>query len=545
MLSLANCSQRAFLLSGESSEQNAANQTGSVTIDNLKVCSTAPDVGHVVIHRLNNKEYDNTLNDLLGTSQRWTQQFNFPIDEYAGNFNNNARVLNITPATTQKYLEAAEAALQSVFSSTTLKARLINCDTTQTTCTESVLRNFLLKAFRRPPTNDEVARYRTLAGLSQAEGDTAEKGLQIAMIAALTSPNFVYRSVKLPDPAQTTTAVNLAPYELASRLSYFLWSSMPDNDLFALAASGELAKDTVLAAQVQRMLKDSKSAALTDSFGEQWLSTWRLDQATPSQATFQEFSEALRQDMKTESRMVFQDIVARDGSFFDLLNLDYTYVNQRLATHYGMSSITSTSFQKASLQGTARSGVLTHASILTLTSNPDRTSVVKRGKWVLENLLCAPPPPPPPDVVGSLPPAGAGDLTQRQLVELHRSNPVCFGCHAHMDPVGFSLENFNALGKFRETENGLAIDNLGEFPDGRKFQGAKELIQTISADVRFRTCVAEKLFEYALGRKMEEFDRCTVNRIGVNAVSSQQPMSAAIIELIKSDPFKKQRGDAP
>ena len=317
---------------------------------------------------------------------------------------------------------------------------------------------------------------------------------------------------------------------------------MPDDQLLAQAANGQLLTETVLAAQVQRMLRDPKATSLVDTFSHQWLRLAKLDEASPSAAIFPSFSEELRTDMKTESRMVIQDMFMRDGSFFELLSLDSTFANQRLAEHYGIAGVTGTQFRKVSLAGTQRAGILTHASLLTANSVSDRTSIIKRGHWVLSNLLCNPPPPPPPDVIGGLPPANLNGITERQRLEAHRSDPACLGCHSKIDPIGFALEGFDGIGKFRTMDNGSPIDSSGEFPDGRKVTGSLQLSTILSEDPRFKLCVAEKLFAYALGRQPEFYDRCTINRIGVEKVAPTQPLSNAILEVIRSDPFRKQRG---
>jgi hypothetical protein len=325
-------------------------------------------------------------------------------------------------------------------------------------------------------------------------------------------------------------------------MSYFIWSSMPDETLFEAARKGELKTREQLTAQARRMLKDPKASGLLDNFATQWMKLNELDHAQPDRALFPEFTAQLRADFKTETRLMLKDLFDRDGSFFELLNGDYTYLNERLARHYGVAGITGTEFRRVSLIGQERTGVITHGSLMAVNANPDRTSIVKRGKWVLDNLLCTPPPPPPPEVVGSLPPV-SGDLTIRQRMELHRADPTCFSCHAQMDPIGFALENFDPIGRFRTMDGKDPVDNRGEFPDGRRFTGAREMATTISDDRRFRLCVAEKVFTYSLGRQPESYDRCTINRIGIAAVSKDSPMSAVVIEMINSDSFRMQRGE--
>jgi len=507
----------------------------------LATCESAPDVGHVAVHRLNNVEYDNTLKQLLGVANRLSVDLSFPSDEFAGNFNNNAKVLSVTPGLMAKYLEGAETAVNTVFANATLRARWITCDPNVVSCTQNILQNFLGKAFRRPPTSGEVAKYVDIFRLAQGEGDSAEIGVKVAMTAALISPNFIYRAIQHPAPADKTRAAALNQYELASRISYFIWSSMPDDELFTAAKNGQLS-GAGLATQVRRMLKDAKASALLDQFATQWLQLNHFDRAQPDTGTFPVFTAQLRADLLNETRLQLKDLFDRDGSFFELLTAEHSFLNERLAGHYGISGVTGTQFRKVSLVGTPRIGILTHGSLLTVNANPERTSIVKRGKWVLDNLLCTPPPPPPPEVLGSLPTQGTG-LTLRQRMEVHRSNPACFSCHAQMDPIGFALENFDGIGRFRELDGGLPIDNMGEFPDGRKFSGSLELSSTLKDDDKFKVCVAEKIFSFSLGRQPEEFDRCSINRIGLNAVAPDKPISAVVIEMVTSDPFLKQRGE--
>ena len=501
-------------------------------------CNSASDVGHVTIHRLNNVEYKNTIRDLLGV----TSDVTFPSDEYGGNFNNNARVLSITPTHISKYYDAAEAAVNTAFASATAKAKLISCNAADQACRSQVLSRFLGRAFRRPATSGELTTALNTVGVATAEGDSAEAGIKLAMTAALVSPKFLYRFPENPSPGDRSSTVVLSNYEIASRLSYFIWSSMPDDALFEAARLNQLTSREQMESQVRRMMKDAKASALIDGFAAQWLHLQSLDSVNPSTSVFPTFNAQLKADMKTETRTFMKDLFDRDGSFYELLTANYTFINDRLATNYGISGVSGSQFRKVSYEGLDRVGLVAHGSIMMLNANPDRTSIVKRGKWVLENLLCTAPPPPPPEVPGSLPESNEG-LSNRERMELHRSNPTCFSCHAQMDPIGFALENFDPLGRYRTSDATGPIDNVGEFPDGRKFTGARELAQTVSSDKKFRLCVAEKLFTYSLGRQPESFDRCTINRIGMQAVAKDQPVSAAIIEMVNSDPFRMSRGE--
>ena len=533
--------QMSHLQGALTAPEIAAIATALQRTNEVATCKVAPDVGNVVMHRLNSVEYDNTIRDLLGVTTKYSETMSFSPDDFAANFNNTASLLSVTPAHVDKYMKAAESAVDAHFANTTLKARYFNCNTSQESCLRTGLTKFLLFAFRRPATDQELTRYVNIAKLSIAEGDASDVGAKLAMVGAMVSPHFLYRTILLGSPDDPKATQALSAYELASRMSYFIWSSMPDQALLDAAKNGLLATDAGITAEVKRMLKDTKSSALVDVFASQWVKLQALDGSNPSTATFPNYTPQLKADMREETRMFFRDLFTRDGSFFELLTAQHSFLNQRLATHYGISGVTSTTFSKVSLAGTERSGIVTQGAILMINANPDRTSIVRRGKWALDNLLCIPPPPPPPEVMGKLADGSTG-ATLREKLEHHRSDPNCYGCHAQMDPIGFALENFDAIGAYRSTDNGSALDTVGQFPDGRRFTGAKGLIDTVKEDVKFKTCVAEKIFTFSLGRLPEANDGCTINRIGVESIASDKPLSEAIAAMVLSDPFRKQRG---
>lgn len=505
-------------------------------------CQSAPDPGRESAHRLNNVEYDNALRDLLGITTKYSIAMSFPTDDYADNFNNNAKILGLTANHISNYLNAAEAAINETFGNPGLKAKIFACDLNQAACLQNTLTGFLLKAFRRPATAGELNAYINIARGSLTQGDSIEEGLKVALQGALISPHFLIRTIAMAKPNDPSYIANISSYELASRLSFFIWSSIPDTELLNAAANGSLLQSDVLAAQTRRMLKDGKSAALVENFAMQWMRLRRLNDSKPDASIFPGFSDQLKADMTVETKMFFQDLFARDGNFFELLSSQYSFVNNRLAAHYGLNGVSSVTFVKTSLAGAERTGIITQGSLLTMNAATDHTSIVRRGKWVLDNLLCSPPAPPPPDTATVLP-VPSTSQTVREQFERHRSQASCMGCHSKIDPIGFALENFNAVGQFRTLDNGLPIDNSGELPDGTKFNGAKEMAKVISDDYRFKTCVSEKFFGYALGRLPEEADRCTINRLGLQFVSPNQSVSQFIISLVQSDPFRKQRGE--
>jgi Protein of unknown function (DUF1588)/Protein of unknown function (DUF1592)/Protein of unknown function (DUF1585) len=314
---------------------------------------------------------------------------------------------------------------------------------------------------------------------------------------------------------------------------------MPDDELFKLAEKKELSKN--LDAQVKRMLKDRKAVALAENFAGQWLQLRSLAAFSPDPKRFKTFDAALKQAMVRETELFFQHVVREDRPVLDFLNADYTFVNEALAKHYGLKDVKGDDFRKVSLAGTPRGGVLTHASVLAVTSNPTRTSPVKRGKWVLDNILGTPPPPPPPDV-DELPEGAELKGTLRQQMEQHRTNPSCASCHQRMDPLGFGLENFDAVGAWRALEGKHKIDASGVLPDGSKFDGPKELRQVLlkKKDL-FVKCFVEKMMTYGLGRGMDRADRCFIEEIAKGVVKQDHKFSAVILGIVKSDPFLKRR----
>lgn len=406
------------------------------------------------------------------------------------------------------------------------------------------LQPFLRRAFRRPVTDADIEKYVGFVERAVKAGEPFSFGMRVAVTAVLVSPHFLYRieTDKNPDNPQDKHALN--DYELASRLSYFLWSSMPDDQLLAQAAQGDLHHDAVLDEQVRRMLKDPKSQALVDNFAEQWLQLRILNEITPDPEKFPEFGPDLREDMKQETRRFFEAIMREDRSILEFLDGEYTYVNERLAKLYGMQDVKG-DFQKVSLEGKNRAGLLTQASILTLTSNPDRTSPVKRGKWVMEVILDKPPPPPPPNVPELAETAKAApDATLRQQLELHRQNPSCNSCHKVMDQLGFGIENFDAIGRWRDKDLGKPLDTTGELPGGLRFNGPLELAHVLRGkECEFGKCLSEKMLTYALGRGLEFYDRCATDKIVKTLKEQKFRFSVLVAEIVKSDPFRMRRGE--
>jgi hypothetical protein len=360
----------------------------------------------------------------------------------------------------------------------------------------------------------------------------------------LVSPNFLFRVEQDPQPGEANNIHTLNEYELASRLSYFLWSSMPDDELFALAAKGQL--HAQLDQQVARMLKDPKAQALVDNFAGQWLQLRQMDNVNPDAAKFPDFDPALREAMTKETKLFFTSIMQEDHSVLDFINANYTFVNERLAKFYGLPGITGDDFQRYTFPpDSPRGGLLTQASILTVTSYATRTSPVLRGKWVLENLLDSAPPPPPPNVP-ALAEGAKADLngTLKQRMEEHRANPNCAVCHERMDAIGFSLENFDATGAWRTQDvNQTPIDASGQLPDGTTINGAKDLKKILlSQQQQFCQCLTKRMLTYALGRGTEPADQRTLANIVDSLQKNGDKFSALINAIVHSDAFQKQHG---
>lgn len=401
------------------------------------------------------------------------------------------------------------------------------------------LRQFATRAFRRPATDDEVERLGTLSDMVRSDGNNFESGIQFAVAAALVSPNFLFRWELDPGQTEGESTKPLEDFELASRLSYFLWSSMPDDELFDLAADGRLHRSAVFETQVRRMMRDPKASGLVENFGGQWLQVRNFD-VEPDPELFPSFDPSLREAMQTETTLFFQTIMQEDRSVLEFLDADFTFVNERLARHYDMPGIEGNDYQRVSLKADSqRGGILGHASILTLTSNPSRTSPVNRGKWILEQILGAPPPPPPPNVP-ELEEGNGVDLTAslRERMEQHRQNPECATCHAKMDPLGFAFEKFDAIGAWREKDGDFDIDPSGQMPDGNEFNGPQELKALLMQDDRFVRTLSQKLLTFALGRGLEYYDKCAVDAIVEQLKENGYRFSTLVLGVVNSRPFQ-------
>ena len=373
-----------------------------------------------------------------------------------------------------------------------------------------------------------------------------ETGIQRGLESVLVDPEFLFRLERSPAGASTGAVHRLSDLELAARLSFFLWSSIPDDALLNLAAEGRLREPGVLEQQMRRMLADARSEALVDGFVVQWLALRQLQAVGPTPELFPEFDENLREAFQQETELFVESQLREDRSVLDLLRADYTFVNERLARHYGIPNVYGSRFRRVTLDGGARGGLLGHGSILTVTSYPTRTSPVLRGHWLLEHMLGAPPPPPPPDVP-ALPDRGTEGrpASVRERLEQHRDHPVCASCHAPMDPLGFALEHFDAIGMWRSRgEAGTPIDATGLSPDGIRFEGLAGLKAILlGRREQFVQTITEKLTTYALGRRLEYYDMPAVRRIIREAEPEDYQWSSLIRGIVKSIPFQMRRSE--
>lgn len=422
------------------------------------------------------------------------------------------------------------------------RRKIFVCHEDNERCATKILSTLARRAYRRPVTDADIrpllAFYR-----SERKTGTFEGGIELALRAMLVSPDFLFRIERDPAGAAPGSVHHLSDVELASRLSFFLWSSIPDDELLNVAQQGKLHDPAVLKQQVRRMLADPRSQALVTNFTGQWLYLRNLDKLTPDPDAFPEFDEGLRKSFERETNLFLDSVLREDRSVVELLDADYTFVNERLARFYGIPNVHGTAFRRVSLEGSERGGLLGQGSILTVTSYPNRTSVVQRGKWVLENVLGTPPPPQPanvPDLKSHT--ADGKPLNMREQMELHRANPICASCHARMDPIGFALENFNGIGRWRNKDAGSPIDASGSLPDGTKFNGPAGLKKALLHHRdEFVAAMSEKLLTYALGRGLEYYDQPAVREIARKAAADDYRFSAIVSAIVKSTPFEMRR----
>jgi len=406
-------------------------------------------------------------------------------------------------------------------------------------CAERILSTLMRRAYRRPVSSADLERPMEFFRKGRAE-EGFESGIESALSAVLISPEFLFRVEQDPAGAPPNTVYRISDLALASRLSFFLWSSIPDDELLETAIRGELHKPRLLEKQVRRMLADSRSDNLASNFAEQWLYLRNLESLTPDLRLFPDFDDNLRQAFRRETELFLEAVLRDDRSVLDLLRADYTFLNERLAKHYGIHNVYGSRFRRVALgEDDKRGGLLRQGSILTVTSYATRTSPVIRGKWILENILGTPPPPPLPNVPALKDNTVSATLSVRERLAEHRANATCASCHNLMDPVGFSLENFDAIGRWRTVEDGQPIDASGGLSDGSKFTGVSGLEEALrNRPELFVGTLTEKLMTFALGRGIETYDAPAVRKIVRDAAREDRRFSSIVMGIVKSAPFQ-------
>jgi hypothetical protein len=513
----------------------------------VPVIEMGVDPGRVEIHRLNNNEYDNTVQHLLGTTSKPAAMF---LAEEGLNFDNTATALGMTSSQYDAYFGAA----RDLLAETSAASAFLTCMPTAAgdACARQIVENFGFKIYRRPLAKDEVDRAMKVFDADIGRGGSGKDAMALTVRAMLSSANFLYRIEYDADP-KSVTPHSLSAYELASRLSYLHWSSMPDDTLFDLAKSGALLEPATLEAQVERLLGDKQAEQFVESFAGQWLDIRKLVTHSVTPQVFPSFTADLSDAMAQEGYAWFKDFLDPSRPLSDWFTADFNYVNDALAMHYGMQppgmGATLVRVQNTTDQ---RKGFLGLASFLTQTSFPSRTSPTLRGAWVLSELLCSPPPPPPnnvPKLDASATPAEmaqpAGTENVKQRLERHRADPTCAGCHKILDPIGLGLERFDGIGRYREAYgNGDAIAPAGMLPDGTAFAGPDQLGELVGKDPRFPACVESKLFAYALGRDVENYDAATLMKLQTSWTTRGLNLRNLLKEVVLSNAFRFRRGEA-
>ncbi len=433
------------------------------------------------------------------------------------------------------------------FASTTPKAsraKVLSCDPASgRRCVERIITDLATRAYRRPATQREIDALLRFVD-EGSRGRSVEQGIGLAIQAVLMSPTFLFRVERDPNPRDARAVHDVSPYELASRLSYFLWSSMPDDELMTLAASGRLGDRQTLDAQISRMLADPRASAFAENFAGQWLETRNLDVVKPDPDAFKEWDAELRDAMKRETAMFFEHVLRDNRPLSEFLTADYTFLNERLAAHYGIAGVTGPEMRRVTLQTDRRGGVLSQGAVLTVSSYPTRTSPVIRGKYVLQNILGSPPEPPPGDIPPLEDSAAGGSLSARQQLERHRSNPACATCHRNMDQLGFGLENYDAIGRWRDQDGKFPVDSTGVLPDGQKFSTPGQMRALLVSHLpQFSRTLTEKMLTYALGRGLKPFDRRAVDAVQRAAAAEGYRFQTLVREVVHSVPFRSRRGE--
>ena len=513
------------------------------TLESLD-CTIVNDPGKPAIRRLNRTEYDNAVLDLTGLDLKLAE--GFAPDESSYGFDNLGEVLSLSPVQVEKYHAAARTIVTAIIDQKEKQPERYEAvfgevpkkDSDAPSLAQRAVKKFATRAFRRPVENTFVKRLMDIYRLSQSKQESHETSIAHMLTAILISPQFLIRLEN--NRADTDEPYPVDEYELATRLSFFIWSRPPDQKLLDQAASGRLSKPSVLEAQTRRMLADPRSQALVDNFFGQWLSLREIESHQPDAKQFPEFDEQLRSAMIGEIQGFLSELVRKDRPISDMLDADYTFLNERLAKHYGIKSVKGSKMQHVELTDRRRGGLLTSAALLMLQADPTRTNVPRRGNFVAGRILGTAPPPPPADVP-QLEDVASDDKPRslRELLELHRKNPECAHCHAKMDPLGFALENYDAIGRWRTKDGPFPIDASGELSTGRKFSGPIELKDLLLEQKEaFARTLTKNLLIYALGRGLQGNDECVVRDAIESAEENEFRFSSIVVEIVKSYPFR-------
>lgn len=514
-----------------------------------KAAADHPRPGAPPVHRLNRAEYANVIRDLLGVDI--DAESMLPADDTAYGFDDVASALGVSSTLLERYMAAASIITRQIGITTRIgdlaakgeASRVFVCHPAaaadELPCARSIFALLARRAYRRTVTNADLGPLLALYQQGRTESGF-EEGILRGVEAILISPSFLFRIERTPAGVVPGSAYRIGDFELASRLSFFLWSTMPDDQLLDLAEKGQLSDDSVLQSQIGRMLASSRSNELIRNFSGQWLYLRNLRLDPPDPDDFPRFNDALGDAFLSETELFFESILRENRSVVDLLGANYTYVNDRLARYYGIPGVEGAGFRRVTLTNPERGGLLGQGSVLTVTSYANRTSVTKRGQWILDNILGAPPPPPPANVPSLRSTAADGRAlkTLRAQMEAHRADPVCASCHLRMDSLGFALEHYDAAGAWRDTDSGVPVDTKVTMPDGTSLDGLDGLRAWLLAhpDPFVRT-LTEKLLTYALGRGLEYYDEPTVRAIDRQAAADGNRLPALIAAIVKSTPF--------
>jgi Protein of unknown function (DUF1592)/Protein of unknown function (DUF1588)/Protein of unknown function (DUF1587)/Protein of unknown function (DUF1585)/Protein of unknown function (DUF1595) len=506
-------------------------------------CANVKDPGRPAVRRLNRIEYDNSIRDLFGMELSPAEGFSPDGSSYG--FDTIADALSISPVMVEQYYDAAGKVLDAVFKDrkamATVFIKQAGPGVDARLAAREVLAAFAARAYRKPVPDDHLEQ---LLGIYDA-ASTAKRpfnlSVRAAMHAVLISPRFLIRIEDQDEKA--TGAYRVGSYDMASRLSYFLWSSPPDAELLKLAAENQLQDPAVIEAQTRRMLKDPKSRALAENFAGQWLQVRGLADHQPDAKRFPQFTPTLREAMLQEANLFISELIRYDRPVIDLIDANYTFLNEELAKHYGIDGVKGERMQRVALTDRRRGGVVTMGAVLTITADPARTNIPRRGNYVMGTILGVPPPPPPPDVPQLAEAKNeTSGKTLRQLLELHRKNPECASCHAKTDPLGFGLENYDATGRWRDQDEGLAIDASGVLPSGESFNGPLEMKKILlDRKQAFARALTESLLIYALGRGLQRDDECVVKEALAALEKDSWRMSSLVTTIVRSYPFTHRR----